>query len=121
MSERESDIEFDFFEEPETREAARPERPPQRGGPRRPVRTPQGVTPLLRLVGLIAFAIVIVLLLVYAIQGCQSSSKHAKYENYMNKVSQIGSNSHSIGVRLGTLLGQPGLKASDVQNRLAGL
>jgi CARDB len=123
MTERDTDIEFDFFEEPETREAARPERPPgtRPRGPRPPIRTPQGVTPLLRLVGLIAFAIVIVLLLVYAIQGCQSSSKHAKYENYMNKVSQIGSNSHSIGVRLGTLLGQPGLKASDVQNRLAGL
>jgi hypothetical protein len=39
----------------------------------------------------------------------------------MNKVSQIGSNSHSIGVRLATVLSQPGLKASDVQNRLAGL
>jgi hypothetical protein len=121
MTERDTDIEFDFFEEPETREAARPDRPPMRGGPRPPLRTPQGVTPLLRLVGLIAFAIVIVLLLVYAIEGCQSSSKHAKYEHYMNKVSQIGSNSHSIGVRLVTLLGQPGLKASDVQNRLAGL
>jgi hypothetical protein len=70
---------------------------------------------------LIAFAIVIVLLLVYAVEGCQSSSKHAKYENYMNKISQIGSNSHSIGVRLATVLSQPGLKASDVQNRLAGL
>src|SRR5205807_4569236 len=33
MTERDADIEFDFFEEPETREAARPERPPQRGGP----------------------------------------------------------------------------------------
>ena len=73
------------------------------------------------MVGLIAFAIVIVLLLVYAVEGCQSSSKHAKYENYMNKISQIGSNSHSIGVRLATVLSQPGLKASDVQNRLAGL
>jgi hypothetical protein len=121
MTERDTDIEFDFFEEPETREAARPDRPPQRGGPRPPIRTPQGFTPLLRLVGLIAFAIVIVLLLVYAVEGCQSSSKHAKYEHYMGKVSQIGSNSHSIGVRLATVLSQPGLKASDVQNRLAGL
>src|SRR5437588_578136 len=68
MSERDTDIEFDFFEEPETREAARPERPPQRGGPRPPMRTPQGLTPLLRLVGLIAFAIVIVVLLVYALE-----------------------------------------------------
>src|SRR5436189_176432 len=70
MTERDTDIEFDFFEEPETTEAARPERPPgtRPRGPRPPIRTPQGVTPLLRLVGLIAFAIVIVLLLVYALQ-----------------------------------------------------
>jgi hypothetical protein len=121
MTERDTDIEFDFFEEPETREAARPERPPARGGPRPPMRTPQGLTPLLRLVGLIAFAIVIVVLLVYAIQGCESSSKHAKYQHYMTKVSQIASNSHSIGVRLTNLLSQPGLKATDVQRRLAGL
>jgi hypothetical protein len=121
MTERDTDIEFDFFEEPETREAARPDRPPVRGGPRPPIRTPQGFTPLLRLVGLIAFAIVIVLLLVYAIEGCQSSSKHAKYDHYMSKVSQIASNSHSIGVRLTSLLGQPGLKATEVQSKLAGL
>lgn len=123
MTERDTDIEFDFFEEPETTEAARPDRGPgtRPRGPRPPIRTPQGITPLLRLVGLIAFAIVIVLLLVYAIQGCQSSSKHAKYDNYMKKVSQIASNSHSIGVRLTSLLGQPGLKAADVQTKLAGL
>ena len=121
MTERDTDIEFDFFEEPETREAARPDRPPARGGPRPPIRTPQGFTPLLRLVGLIAFAIVIVLLLVYAIEGCQSSSKHAKYDHYMSKVSQIASNSHAIGVRLTSLLGQPGLKATEVQSKLAGL
>jgi hypothetical protein len=121
MTERDTDIEFDFFEEPETREAARPERPPTRGGPRPPMRTPQGFTPLLRLVGLIAFAIVIVVLLVYAIEGCQSSSKHAKYENYMTKASQIASNSHSIGVRLTNLLAQPGVKSTDLQRRLAGL
>jgi hypothetical protein len=121
MTERDTDIEFDFFEEPETREAARPDRPPVRGGPRPPIRTPQCFTPLLRLVGLIAFAIVIVLLLVYAVEGCQSSSKHAKYEHYMTKVSQIASNSHSIGARLATLLSQPGVKASDVENKLAGL
>src|SRR5205085_2177002 len=42
MTERDTDIEFDFFEEPETREAARPDRPPVRGGPRPPIRTPPG-------------------------------------------------------------------------------
>jgi hypothetical protein len=121
MSERDADIEFDFFEEPETREAARPERSPQRGGPRPPMRTPQGLTPLLRLVGLIAFAIVIVVLLVYAIAGCQSSSKHSKYDNYMSKVSQVATHSQSVGRQLATVLTQPGIKTTDLQRRLAGL
>ncbi len=62
MSERDDDnIEFDFFEEPETREAAaqqRAERRAPRGRPpRAPLRPAAGLTPLLRLVGLIAFAI----------------------------------------------------------------
>ena len=121
MSEHDTDIEFDFFEEPETREATRPERPPQRRGPRPPMRTPQGLTPLLRLVGLIAFAIVIVVLLVYAIEGCQSSSKHAKYDHYMSKVNEVASHSQSIGNRLTAVLTQAGIKSSDLQNRLAGL
>jgi hypothetical protein len=121
MTEHDTDIEFDFFEEPETREAARPERPPQRGGPRPPLRTPQGITPLLRLVGLIAFAIVIVVLLVYAIQGCQSSSKKAKYEHYMSRVDEIAKDSQNVGRRLTTLLVTPGTKPTDLQTKLAGL
>jgi hypothetical protein len=121
MTERDTDIEFDFFEEPETREAARPERPPQRGGPRPPLRTPQGVTPLLRLVGLIAFAIVIVLLLVYAVEGCQSSSKKAKYDHYMSQVSEVAKDSQNVGRRLTTLLITPGTKPADLQQKLAGL
>jgi hypothetical protein len=121
MSERDTDIEFDFFEEPETREVAQPARPPARGGPRPPVRTPQGLTPLLRLVGLIAFAIVIIVLLVYAIQGCQSSSKHAKYDHYMSKVSMIAAHSQGIGTRLATLLTNRGVRAATLQRQLAGL
>src|SRR5437763_14281031 len=39
----------------------------------------------------------------------------------MTMLSQISSNWRSIGPRLSTWLGQPGLKASDVQNNLAGL
>jgi hypothetical protein len=121
MTERDTDIEFDFFEEPETREAARPERPPRTGGPRPPLRTPQGITPLLRLVGLIAFAIVIVVLLVYAVQGCQSSSKKSKYENYMSKVSDIARDSQQVGRRLATTLLTPGTRTTELQTKLAGL
>jgi hypothetical protein len=123
MTERDTDIEFDFFEEPETREAAPPERPqPRPRRPRRPpMRPPAGLTPLLRLVGLIAFAIVVVVLLVYAIKGCASSSKHAKYDHYMKKVAQIGDHSQRVGRQLNGLLTTPGLKPRYLLNRLSGL
>jgi len=46
LTERDTDIEFDFFDEPETEEAPErvraPRRPPPRG-PRRPVRPPAGL------------------------------------------------------------------------------
>jgi len=81
MTERDSDIEFDFFDEPETEEASQrvrtPRRPPP-GGPRRPVRPPQGLIPMLRLAGLIAFVILAAVLLVVGLRGCASSGKHAK-------------------------------------------
>jgi hypothetical protein len=123
MTEHDTDIEFDFFEEPDTREAARPERTVTRGprGPRRPARAPTGLTPLLRLVGLIAFAIVIVLVLVLAIHGCQSSSKHARYAHYMSKVRSIANRSAGIGQRLNVVLTTPGLRPATLQQQLAGL
>ena len=52
-------------------------------GPRRrapPIRPPQGFTPLLRLVGLIAFAILIVVLLVFWVQSCQGDAKKNAYQ-----------------------------------------
>jgi hypothetical protein len=119
MSERDIDIDFDFFEEPETRETARVERP-VRGGPRRPVRPPTGLTPLLRLVGLIAFAILIVVLLVFWVRSCSESSKHSKYENYMKKVTEIAARSQQIGRQLNDLLTTPDLRQADLQRRLAG-
>ncbi|MGB2953808.1 MAG: hypothetical protein WBB74_10540 [Gaiellaceae bacterium] len=121
MTERGDDIEFDFFDEPETREAAPPERPMRRGRPRPPVRPPTGLTPLLRLVGVISFAILIVVLLVFWAQSCSASSKHDKYAGYMSKVSQLASHSQQTGRQLNDLLTTPGLKQADLQSRLAGL
>ena len=87
MSDRESDFEFDFFEEPETREAAGRDRTLRRplGGrgpraPRGPIRPRAGFTPLLRLLGLIAFAILIVVLLLLWAQSCQENKKRDAYE-----------------------------------------
>jgi hypothetical protein len=121
MTERDTDIEFDFFEEPETQEAPRRERPPRPGPPRPPVRPPAGFTPLLRLVGLVAFAILLVILLVVAIQSCQANGNRAKYENYMKKVSDIGTDSQSIGGELTTALTGSALKEPALERKLAGL
>ena len=88
------DIDFDFFDEPETVEttqrrrlprldradaaaaAAATERPPQ---PRRRRGAPTGLVPLARLVGLIAIAIAIVVGLVFWVGSCQGKSKHDAY------------------------------------------
>jgi hypothetical protein len=88
VSERDDDIlEFDFFDEPATVEQQQtsrvrmPRRRREGQPPRPPIRPPQGFTPLLRLVGLIAFAILIVVLLVFWVQSCQSSSKRNAYRD----------------------------------------
>ena len=117
MGERDTDIEFDFFDEPETQEAPRRERPRQ-GPPRPPVRPPAGLTPLLRLVGLVAFAILIVILLVVAIQSCQASGERSKYEHYMKRVSDIAADSESIGRDLTTALTASALKEPALERRL---
>jgi hypothetical protein len=61
------DIEFDFFEDLEPdqptppEESERGQRPPRGGPPRKSVRGPTGIAPLLRLAGLIAFGAVVTL------------------------------------------------------------
>jgi len=124
MTERDSDIEFDFFDEPETEEASErvrtPRRPPP-GGPRRPVRPPQGLIPMLRLAGLIAFVILAVVLLVVGLRGCASSGKHAKYQGYIQDVRAIGKRSDQIGRDLNTALSATGIKESDLEAKLGSL
>lgn len=124
MTERGSDIEFDFFDEPETQEAperAQPARPGPRGPRRPPLRPPAGFTPLLRLVGLVAFAILIVVLLVFWIQSCRSEGERDTYADYMQQVRAIGGDSQENGRELNTVLTTPGIKQADLQERLGGL
>ena len=121
MTEHDSDIEFDFFDEPETEEASErvrtPRRPPP-GGPRRPV---QGLIPMLRLAGLIAFVILAVVLLVVAVRGCASSGKHAKYAGYIQDVRDIAKRSDGIGKELNTALSATGIKETDLESKIKGL
>jgi hypothetical protein len=123
MTERDTDIEFDFFDEPETEEATErvrtPRRPPR--GPRGPVRPPAGLIPMLRLAGLIAFLILAVVLLVVAVRGCASDSKHARFENYLKDTRQVAAASTAIGRQLNQTLAATGIKESQLEQKLKGL
>jgi hypothetical protein len=129
MSQRDSDFEFDFFEEPETQEApGRADRTLRRplGGrgprlPRGPVRPRAGFTPLLRLLGLIAFAILLVVLLLLWVQSCQEDQKRDAYSDYMTDISAVGRDSERVGRELSDVLTTPGIKPAELQKQLAGL
>jgi len=129
LSTREDDFEFDFFDEPDEETITQrrgPVRPPQRPksksrGPRRPSGPPSGLTPILRLVGLIAVAILVVVLLVFWIQGCQNDAKTQAYRNYMAEVSAIAKASSQTGRTLNNTLVTPGIKQAELEQRLNGL
>ena len=132
MSERDDDIlDFDFFDEPATVEQQptqrvrmprrRPSGTPPRG-PRPPqFRTPQGFAPLARLIGLIVFAIAIVVLLVFWVQSCQGAAKKNAYNSYVTDVAQLAASSARVGRDLTDALTTPGQKVSDLQTALNGL
>jgi hypothetical protein len=129
MSSHDDDIEFDFFDEPETVEATQRRRLPRlempgggrRGGgerpPRPPMRTPTGFMPLARLVGLIAIAIVVVVALVFWIGACQGKSKHDEYASYAQKVTAIAKADSSLGKTFANELANA-RKVSDLQTKL---
>src|SRR5438105_8406434 len=123
----EENIEFDFFDEPETVEATqrrrlpRLERPGGRGGgerpPRPPMRTPTGLVPLARLVGLIAIAIVVVVGLVFWVGSCQGKSKHDEYKSYADKVKALAAADTRVGQEFAGEFGRA-LKQSDLETKL---
>jgi hypothetical protein len=124
MTEHDSDIEFDFFDEPETEEASErvrtPRRPPPKG-PRRPVRPPQGLIPMLRLAGLIAFLILAIVLLVVGVRSCASSGKHARYEGYIQDVRGIARRNDQISKDLNAALSATGIKETDLEAKINSL
>jgi hypothetical protein len=120
-------IEFDFFDEPETVEATqrrrlpRLERPGGRGGgerpPRPPMRAPTGLVPLARLVGLIAIAIVIVVGLVFWVGSCQGKSKQSEYQAYAAKVQAIATADQKLGKEFESAF-TSSTKQSDFESKL---
>ena len=134
MSSHDDDIlDFDFFEDDATRESgaagggrdavpAEPSGGRGGGGPRRPsLRAPHGLAPILRLVGFVAFAILIIVLLIVWGQGCSSDKKRSSYGDAMTELGTIGSSSAKIGGDLAELLTTPGLKQAELETKLGGL
>jgi hypothetical protein len=122
-------IQFDFFDEPETVESTqrrrlpRLERPGRGGGEERPPRPPRppatGLIPLARLVGLIAIAIVVVVGLVFWVSSCQGKSKHDEYASYAARVQAISKADKKLSDDFGAALIKAGVKVSDLETSLA--
>jgi hypothetical protein len=120
MTERDTDIEFDFFEESETPEPERRDRFPRRR-PARPPRPPEGMTPLLRLVGVIVLAVAVVVGLVLLVDNLRGDSKQSRYEDYIEDVEAVATQSQQVGRDLDDLLNAAGLEQEDLQAELTGL
>ena len=128
MTTRDEDIlDFDFFGEEEPPSWEEPteggpgpprDRPPRRRGPR--IRAPGNLTPLLRLVALIALAILIVVLLAVWVEGCATNQKRERYQDYMTEVGEIGNASARLGQMVATTLTTPALKLEDLDAKLGG-
>jgi hypothetical protein len=135
MSNHDDDLDFDFFDDDEPAPPRQPveeeppsgaeQEPPPRRGSRRPPtgggRSPVGMTPLLRLAGLIAFAILIIVLFVFWISSCQGASKKSSYKKYYEKVGVVANDSEQIGRELNDALTTQGIKFTELESKLAGL
>jgi len=129
MSTRDDDIlDFDFFDEEDTTSWEEPEglepQPPatQRGrkGGGSGFRPPRNLTPLLRLIGLIALAIIVVVVLAVWVEGCAADAKLDRNRTYLADIGSIGNASAKLGQQLGTLLTTPGLNEEDLDAKLGG-
>jgi hypothetical protein len=128
MSEQfhDDDIEFDFFEEVDTRERP-PDPRPRDSGPGEPPAAPPrrpssgGVSPRVRLIGLIALGVLLVLALVFLIVRCTGEGKKSTYEAYMTDMRAVATSSDKIGRDLDEALTTPGIKPNELATTLDGL
>jgi hypothetical protein len=67
--------------------------------------------------------VVIVVLVIFGLllESCASTSKHAQYSNYMDKVAVIAHSSTADGAAVASALTTPGIKVSQLQQKLAGI
>jgi len=121
---RDDDLTFDFFEdEPATTESQSPRRLPRRGGRgtgmgRSIGGPPHGLTPVLRLLALLAIVVALLVFFGLLIQSCASTSKSSAAKSYFSKVRTIANSSQDDGTAVANALITPGAKASDLATKL---
>jgi CARDB len=114
-------IEFDFFDDAPTTEAARETAPPRRRR-RLPTRPPTGTGgPLVRLGALIVGAILLTVVLVLWVNSCREGQRRDAYRDYMGTVAKVGGDSQRIGRDFNSLLFSAGIQVDDLQKGVDGL
>jgi hypothetical protein len=83
------------------------------GGP------PHGLTPILRLLALLAIVVALLVFFGLLIQSCASTSKTEAAKSYMEKVSTIARSSQDDGTAVANDLITPGAKAADLAAKLS--
>ena len=128
MDPRDDDSHFDFFEdEPATTESQSARtRLPRRGGRGTGMRrssggAPHGLTPMLRLLALLAIVVALLVFFGLLIQSCASTSKHDAAKSYMDKVATIARSSQDDGTAVANDLITPGAKAADLATKLGNV
>ena len=127
MDPRDDDIQFDFFEdEPATTEVQSSlGRMPRRGGSGSGRRGgsggPRNLTPVLRLLALLAIVVAALVFFGLLIQSCASTSKHDTYKSYMDKVTVIAHSSEDDGTAVANALITPGVKTTSLSSTLNGI
>ena len=128
MDPRDDDLQFDFFEdEPATTESqATRGRLPRRGGRgtgmrRPPGGPPNGMTPVVRLLALLAIVVALLVFFGLLVQSCASTSKHDKAKHYMDSVGTIARSSQDDGTAVANALITPGVKADALSAKLRNI
>jgi hypothetical protein len=79
------------------------------------------LTPVLRLLALLAIIVALVVFFGLLLQSCASTSKHDKYKSYMDKVATIARSSQDDGTAVANALITPGAKADALSTKLGNI
>jgi hypothetical protein len=82
---------------------------------------PRNLTPVLRLLALLAIVVAALVFFGLLIQSCASTSKHDTYKSYMDKVSTIAHSSEENGTAVANALITPGVKTTGLSSTLNGI